>query len=593
MLICAAALALPAVAAADTLVSVGSKPTPFPQNKQNEPTVAVDPNNNRIVIAGSNDEIDEPACDGNSCPFVQGIGNTGVYWSQDGGASWDQPNYTGYTARTGPGGTEGELGTGPIGTLPNYDTAGLVSDGDPAVAWGPAPSSSGGGFSWANGERAYFANLSANFATVKSDEAFKGFEAISVSHTLNLADAIAGHNSGWSAPSIVSSARQSSSTFSDKEAVWADNAASSKFFGNAYVCWTDFRSNTADKGNAPIMISYSTDGGDTWSRGNQLTPAYNNRSQGGRQGCDMRTDSQGNLYVFFSDNFSKQDAVKEKISTDGGKTFSKSLVVTLESNPGGPSVVRPGENDNIDGVAGSRTDDFPHVSIANGAPTGAGAPNTIALGWDDGGSGLGDEHVYLKMSADGANWTPKQDIAEANDRPAMPSVSLSPDGNDLYLVYNAFLNPFRWHVGSANPAAVEDYRQFLSVVRHADVSGTSISGLTTLDRGAVGDGRASSANALIDEFLGDYNVVSATNDGAVATYISAQDADQCQAVNDYRDSLVNEVEDGTAPKDAPAPGSDCPEGSRFGNTDIRSLAPADPTAETAAAASTTGKSKKH
>jgi hypothetical protein len=244
-------------------------------------------------------------------------------------------------------------------------------------------------------------------------------------------------------------------------------------------------------------------------------------------------------------------------------------------------VVRPGENDNIDGVAGSRTDDFPHVTIANGAPSGTGASNTLAMAWNDGGNGLGDEHVYLKMSADGTNWTAKQDLAEADDRPAMPSVALSPDGNDLYLVYNAFLDPFRWTVGSVNPADSSVSRRFQSVVRHANVSGTSISGLTTLDRGGLGDARASSANALVDEFLGDYNQATATNDGAVATYISAQDADQCQAINDYRDSLVEEVQDGATPLDAPAPGSDCPAGSRFGNTDIRGLAPADPTADAA------------
>jgi hypothetical protein len=565
-LVCAAVFAMPGAAFGDSLVSAGSPASPFPQNKQNEPTVAIDPLNPQIAIAGSNDEIDEPPCNGSSCPFVPGIGNTGVYWSSNGGGSWTQPNYTGYSGRTG------TLGTGPIGTLPNYDTVGLVSDGDPAVAWGPAQKDSSGRFTWGGGERAYFANLTSNFSGVKRDESIKGYEAIAVSHTLNLTQAIAGQNSGWSRPAIVSEARQSSSTFSDKEAVWADNAASSPFFGTVYVCWTDFRSATATgNGNEPIMVSRSTDGGDTWSKGIQLTAAHNNGSAGGRQGCDLRTDSKGALYVFFSDADNHLEAIKETRSRDGGRSFDKPFVVTYETSPGGPSKVRA--EDDYDGVAGARSDDFPHVSVANGAPSGAGAPDTVALAWADGTDGLNNEHVYLQLSSDGGStWSGKTDVQALGDRGLMPAIALSPNGRDLYLAYDGVLDPFRYSVSGVDP---EHARRFQPVVRHADLAGTALSGMSTLYRSGIGDGRASSSNGLIDEFLGDYNMVSATDAGAVAVYISAQDADQCQAINDYRQSLVDQTDHGTAPGAAPAPGTAC--ANRFGNTDIRGSKVADPT----------------
>src|SRR5205823_7516085 len=61
----------------------------FPTNKQNEPTIAVNPtNSNMLLLAGANDEQREPACGpgtvrgatapANDCSFFPGIGTSGV-----------------------------------------------------------------------------------------------------------------------------------------------------------------------------------------------------------------------------------------------------------------------------------------------------------------------------------------------------------------------------------------------------------------------------------------------------------------------------------------------------------------------------------
>jgi len=565
------AMAAPVGAATGTeaLTSVGSPPAPFAENKQNEPAVAIDANHPNVLAAGANDEIDLEACNaGNdtTCPFTVGVGVSGIYFSFDSGKTWTQPTYTGWSARN----CQGVVGNsdppcqpqagGPIGTVPLYFENGLVADGDPAVAFGPRLGTNGR-FTWANGSRLYYANLTSNFGATRSEEVFKGFEAIAVSRTDDVVSAAASDKNAWMPPVLVS--KQSSTTFSDKEQIWADNAASSPFFGTVYVCWAAFRGEEISPNAvpAPLQVAVSHDGGDTWIQ-RQISAAANNGQRNPPDGCTIRTDSKGVAYVFGVGTSSSGGHQAFEImsrSFDGGSLWSTPQpVIGPVTQPGvfDPVLGRP----TIDGIAGARSDlaPAPSVDIANGAPMGADATDRIVMSYVSG--EITKPHVYFTESTNGGNtWTTPRAIEGPTDRGYYAAPAISPNGASVYVVYNAFTTPYQSKTSTP--------RSLVGVLMQAASSAnpaTPTGAFSEIHRSMPGDPRGSSQNNLVAEFLGDYVYAAATRTYGVAVWNDTRNAADCAAIDAWRQSL----RDGTS-MPRPAPQQDC--APTFGNSDIWSF----------------------
>jgi hypothetical protein len=218
-------------------------------------------------------------------------------------------------------------------------------------------------------------------------------------------------------------------------------------------------------------------------------------------------------------------------------------------------------------VAGARSDlaPAPSVDIANGAPTGADASNRMVMTYVSG--QVDAPHAYFTESSDRGNtWTAPRAVEAPGDRGLFGAPAISPNGTDVYVVYNAFTTPYRQNT--------TDPRALVGVVLHADSSphpATPTGPFSEVHRSPPGDPRGSSANALADEFLGDYVYAVATRSYGAAVWNDARNAADCPAIGAWRMALQT----GDTSVARPAPQPDCLP--NFGNLDIYGGSFPDPT----------------
>jgi len=322
------------------------------KRSQNEPTVAVDPHNTQVVVAGSNDYC---------AAIVNGDSWAGYYRSTDGGSSWQDSLVPGYPA---------DASTAGVASPVHESCAGA---GDPSQAF------DGDG-------RLFYAFICFNRTKPINGSVF-------VSRYTN-------DGAAYDRTVLVKSGTPSglflTGLFQDKINLTADQTTGPAS-GNVYVAWSQYN------GFAPnnvVLFSRSTDHGMTFSRPIRVTPV----SLGGASFADLAVGTDGAVYLTFltypSSSNPSTDVWLSK-STDGGASFGP---------PRHVASVALFDSTEFSGNSASDCGDGPFAcpsgltfSRFSTAPAVAADANGVHVVWNAE-LGSGQSKVFVRNSPDGIDW---------------------------------------------------------------------------------------------------------------------------------------------------------------------------------------------
>ncbi len=383
----------------------GGTPNPSfdAQNRQsNETTTAISPANTSIVAAGGNDY---------RMVTVAGDVWIGVYVSSDDGGTWFNTMVPGFTTDTSPAGLASPL-------------LGLDASGDPVVRFDAAGN-------------LYVAGIAFNRNFDQPDRPVDNLVYVAkYDYTPGTAGGTSTPNSAANPPNFtyagttvvdrgavgfaVPGAVGFAGKFTDKEWMEIDqNApAASPCAGNVYVAHTNFH---GPSGSSQIMLSRSTDGGESFSHPNVISTGGSSGTPR-NQGADIAVASDGTVYVAygaFQGGGNAFNGIAIVKSTTCGQRWSQPVFVGSINDPQAPGVA-------------FRTPAFAFVSVDDTDS------DVVYVAYQ---SLAGDYDIYVQRSTDGAaTW---EAPVQANEDPGarhqiFPTIDVS--NGALHVAWYDFRN---------------------------------------------------------------------------------------------------------------------------------------------------------